>query len=98
MTSCDCCVRLLLDYAAAGNQVIELKRRDAPSGLLARAMAKQAQARRRLTQYHRNHRCDVYCPNNCRGPSRASASDARFWQVNHECHEFSSTFPALRFS
>jgi hypothetical protein len=71
MTSCNRCARLLLDYVAAGNQVIELKRLgDAPSGLLARAMAKRAQARRLLTQCHRNHRCDGHCPNNRRGPRR----------------------------
>jgi hypothetical protein len=69
MTSCNRCVRILLDYVTAGNQVIELKRLgDAPSGLLARAMAKRAQARRLLAQYRRNHRCDGYCPNNCRVP------------------------------
>jgi hypothetical protein len=70
MTSCNRCVRLLLDYVTAGNQVIELKRLgDAPSGLLARAMAKRAQARRLLTQYRRDHRCDGLCPNNSRVPS-----------------------------
>ena len=69
MTSCNRCTRLLLAYVAAGNQVIELKRLgDAPSGFLARAMAKRAQARRLLVQYRRNHRCDGYCPNNCRVP------------------------------
>ena len=65
MTSCNRCTRLLLAYVAAGNQVIEIKRLgDAPSGFLARAMTKRAQARRLLNQYRGNHRC----PNNCRVP------------------------------
>ena len=69
MTPCNRCIRLLLDYATAGNQVIELKRLgDAPSGFLARAMAKRAQARWLLNQYRGNHRCDGHCPNNCRSP------------------------------
>jgi hypothetical protein len=71
MTSCNRWARLFLDYVAAGNQLIELKRLgDAPSGLLARPMAKRAQTRRLLTQYQRNHRCDSHCPNNCRVPRR----------------------------
>ena len=53
MTSCNRCARLLLNYVAADNHVIELKRLgDVPSGLLARGMAKRAQARWLLTQYH----------------------------------------------
>jgi hypothetical protein len=69
MTSCNRCTRLLLAYVAAGNQVIELKRLgDAPSGFLAGAMAKRAQARWLLNQYRGNHRCDGHCPNNCRSP------------------------------
>jgi hypothetical protein len=71
MTSCDHCVQLLLDYIDAGNQVVELKRRrDPPSGLLARAMTEQAQDRQRWIRYQRNLGCDGHCPNaptNCRG-------------------------------
>jgi hypothetical protein len=71
MTSCDRCVQLLLGYAAAGNQVIELKQRpNPPSALLACAMTMQAQARRLLIQYHRDHACDDHCPNNCRASEK----------------------------
>ena len=69
MTSCDRCIQLLLDCAAAGNQVIEIKQHpNPPSALLAPAMALQAQARRLLIQYRRDHACDGHCPNNCRAP------------------------------
>jgi hypothetical protein len=71
MTSCNRCARLLLDYVAAGNQVIEIKRLgDAAPGLLAGAMAKRAQARRLLAGYRRNRRCDGHCPNHRRVPRR----------------------------
>lgn len=79
LASCIYCVRLLLEYVAAGNQVIALKQRcGPPSALLAGAVAKRGQARQRLANYHRNHRCVCNCPNKRCGPwePQAGMSDS----------------------
>jgi hypothetical protein len=77
MTSCRDCVQLLVDYAAAANRVIELKRHcDTPSVRLAHATAKQAHARQCLRQYQGNHPCDHPCPNNRRGNRKSNRTRA----------------------
>jgi hypothetical protein len=63
--TCRSCVRLLFDYAAAANQVIDIKRGSAPpSDLLTGAKAKQADVRRRLATHQRSLCWNSHCPNN----------------------------------
>ena len=60
---CHGCIRLLLDYVSAGNQVVELEHRNPSSLQLTCAMANRAKAYRLWTHYQRNRCCDNACPN-----------------------------------